>query len=110
MRRVIVGFELPRGETLDGVVRDFRRIVEGNVGANYRLRVLPRTDGSSPIEIAWPVSSDVSPRVMLVCLSLRDTLPNFFRKTLWGMLRSNPTLTSMLARANPPLPPKQAAR
>ena len=84
MHRVIVGFELPRGETLDGVVRDFRRIVEGSVGANYRLRVLPRTDGSSPIEIAWPISSNVSPRHILVCLSLSGTLCPTFSVRCFG--------------------------
>ena len=40
MHRVVVDFKLPTGATLEAVVRDFRRVVTGTVGARYRLRVL----------------------------------------------------------------------
>jgi hypothetical protein len=100
MHRVVVDFKLPTGATLEAVVRDFHRIVTGTVGARYRLRVLPRLDGSTQVEIVWPKSSNVDARLILVCLTLRDTMPSIFVKVLERALRSRPALMEQLARAN----------
>jgi hypothetical protein len=83
-------------------VRNCKRIADEVAGPDCRVRMLNRTDGSCPIEVVWPCTSGVEPKLLALCLTLGDAPRNFFERAFVKALRSRPALMEQLARANAP--------
>jgi hypothetical protein len=98
MHQLVVHCELPDGKTLPWAVAEVRKIVAGTVGQSFRLQVLARADGSTPMEIVWPEATGVSPQLMLASIAMMKPFP----AVLAGVLSSLSTPHSRVPIEQPP--------